>query len=200
MTKHILTHFKKADPLFYVYCEQIDISLLQKSNTLFADLCDHIISQQLSVKAGATILSRFITLFPKKELSPEFLLTLPDQKIRDVGISFAKISYLKNLAQTIVNKELDLEILPTLPNDTIIQELTKVKGIGVWTAEMFLMSSLGREDVFSYGDLGLKRAIQKIYKLEKEPTKEEAEAISRKWSPYRTYACKILWKVLPTLS
>lgn len=196
MDKSIINHFLKNDPTLHVLIEKCGEIKLSKKQELFLELCDHIISQQLSIKASAAILNRFIELFPNKKLDPKTLLKLKDQQIRDIGISWSKIKYLKDLAQKIVDKEIDLESLDKLEDEEIIQELIKVKGIGRWTAEMFLMSSLGRTDVFSYGDLGIRKAIQRIYKLDHEPTQEEAEQISKNWKPYRSYGCKILWRSL----
>lgn len=116
--------------------------------------------------------------------------------MRSVGLSGQKARYIQDLAQKVTNKELVLEKLNMLENEEIINELVKVKGVGRWTAEMFLMFALRREDIFSYGDLGLRKAIQKLYGLKKEPTQKQAEKIAKNWIPYRTYACRILWKSL----
>ena len=123
-------------------------------------------------------------------------MKIPDQKIRDAGLSWAKVKYLKDLADKVKNKVIHLEKLDTLSNEEVITELTKVKGIGPWTAEMFLMFTLGREDVFSHGDLGLKNAIKKLYGFKKDPTRKQVEKIIARWTPYKTYACRILWKSL----
>lgn len=106
-----------------------------------------------------------------------------------------KINYIKDLSQKIVDKKINLTKLQSRENEQVIEELTEVKGIGVWTAEMFLMFSLGRSDIFSHGDLGLRNAIKKIYELD-NPSREEIMGITLKWSPYRTYACRILWRSL----
>lgn len=196
MHQKVVTHFLKNDPTLHALIEKCGEIKLPKSEELFLELCDHIISQQLSIKASMAILNRFIELFPNKKLDPKTLLELTDQQVRDVGISWSKIKYLKDLAQKIVDKEINLEELDKLEDEEIIQELIKVKGIGRWTAEMFLMSSLGREDIFSYGDLGIRKAIQRVYKLDHEPTQQEAEEISKNWQPYRSFACKILWRSL----
>jgi DNA-3-methyladenine glycosylase II len=137
-----------------------------------------------------------MALFRNKKITPEKLLTLPDSKIRTVGTSWSKISYLKNLATHIQQKTIHLTKLPDMNNEDVIQELTKVKGIGPWTAEMFLMFSLGREDVFSYGDLGLRKAIKQLYKFKRDPTHKQLEQIVNRWAPYRTWAARILWRSL----
>ena len=107
-----------------------------------------------------------------------------------------KVKYIKDLAQKTLDKTLDLSKLTNMTDGDVLTELTKVKGIGPWTAEMFLMFTLGREDVFSHGDLGLKNAIKKLYGFKKDPSKKQVEKIVNKWSPYRTFACRILWKSL----
>lgn len=138
-------------------------------------------------------LERFKNLFPGRNITPTFLSKISNEDLRNVGVSWAKVKYLKDLAAKVSNKEIILGGLYELDDGKAIKELTKIKGVGNWTAEMFLMFSLGREDVFSYGDLGLRKAIEKIYDL-KDPTEKTIEKISQKWVPYRTWACRILWK------
>lgn len=195
MYKKAILHFKRVDPVLYSACLKINSPItLSASATQFFDLCKSIIYQQLSVKAGKTILERFMDLFPKKQISPENLLNIKDEKVRTAGISSQKIKYLKDLAQKIINSEIVFKKLRDENEEIIIEKLTKVKGIGQWTAEMFLMFSLGRPDVFSGGDLGLRNAIQKIYNLKNRPSIKEAEKIAEKWTPYRTFASIILWR------
>ena len=189
--KHVVTHLRK-DPVLAKALDRVTLTKLVPHTDYFSDLCETIINQQLSEKAGATIWKRFIALFPK--FSPDKVLAMADKKIRASGISWSKISYIKNIAR--YSQSVDLRLLRNMENELVISELTKIKGIGQWTAEMFLMFSLGREDIFSYGDLGLKRAIQKLYAFKKEPTQKQMEKIVVKWSPYRTYACRILWMSL----
>ncbi len=162
----------------------------------FAKLCGEIINQQLSDKASATIYKRFENLFPEKIITPEYVLKLSHEKIRGTGTSNAKVAFIKSLAEKVVKKELKFELLDSMTDREVVKELTKIKGIGPWTAEMFIMFSLGRQDVFSHGDLGLRKAIKKLYGFKAEPTRKEIEKITNKWSPYRTYACAILWQSL----
>jgi DNA-3-methyladenine glycosylase II len=157
---------------------------------------ESIISQQLSIKASDTIFSRFKKLFSKEIITPEKLIKIEDQKIRNAGISFSKIKYIKGIARAIIDKQLDLKKLDDLTDEEIIGELIKLKGVGKWTAEMFLMFTLGRTDVFSAGDLGLQNAIVKLYKLKNKPDQTILLEISNKWSPHRTIASRILWKSL----
>lgn len=194
MYEDALNHFKKVDPLLYEVARTIDPIVLEKSPDHFIRLVRAIVGQQLSVKAASTIFSRFEKLF-KKSISAEKILKLNDSDIRACGISYPKIKYIKDLSQKVVDKHLLLETLETADAETVIANLTKVKGIGVWSAEMFLMFALARPDVFSVGDLGLKNAIIKLYGL-KKPTNNTLLQLSEKWSPYRTYACRILWESL----
>ncbi len=162
---------------------------------LFSDIVSSIVGQQLSTKAADTIWNRFKLLFGRKKITPKHVLQLTDEEIRGVGVSYSKVKYIKGLAQMITDREVDLELLPTLSDKEVIDTLTKVKGIGPWTAEMILMFSLGREDVFSYGDLGLRSAIAKLYGIDRDDI-ASMQLIVEKWSPYRTYASRYLWKSL----
>ena len=171
MDKKVIEHFKKVDSELHAIIEKIE-TLEQwhrrHHEDYFLELCGNIIGQQLSGKAADTIYGRFEKLFTKKKIIPENVLKIPDQKLRDVGMSWSKVRYVKDLAQKVKDKTLKLEKLENMADNEVIGELIKVKGIGPWTAEMFLMFTLGREDVFSHGDLGLNNAIKKLYK--KTPT------------------------------
>ena len=193
--KKALEHFKKTDKTLFEIAAKIKLTDLQKPADYFIDLVDSIISQQLSGKAAATIFGRFKKLFRNELIAPQQLLSLSDDTIRAAGISYSKIKYIKGIAEKVVKKELDLKKLEKLNDEEVIEELIKIKGIGRWTAEMFLMFTLLREDVFSAGDLGLKNAIVKHYKL-KKITNKKLLKISKKWSPHRTIASRILWKSL----
>ncbi len=192
------SHLKKDKKLLKVIEQFGELDLLTQKQDLFVDILESIVSQQLSVKASNTIWKRFELLFEKKSIEPQDLLKIEDEKIREAGISYSKIKYMKGLSQMIVNKSLDLESLKILSDEDVLKELTKVKGIGPWTAEMILMFSLGREDVFSMGDIGLRNAISKIYNVDRDDL-ETVEKISKKWKPYRTYAARYLWKSLDNL-
>lgn len=162
----------------------------------FLDLVESIISQQLSIKAADTIWGRFQKLFSTDHITPEQVVKIDKEKMRACGISYQKISYIKDLAQKTIESGIVFEQFDIMTDEEIITELVKIKGIGRWTAEMFLMHCMGRADVFSYGDLGIRKAIQKLYNLQKEPTQEQAEKIAARWKPYRTVACRYLWKSL----
>lgn len=192
----VFEHFRKSDPILFALIKNFrELRPLSRSQNFFSDLCEAIINQQLSDKAAATIFKKFQELFPKGNITAENLLKIPAEKIREVGTSWKKVEFIKNLAKKIVKAEINLEGLKELEDELVINELTKLHGIGRWTAEMFLMFSLARPDVFSAGDLGLRRAIQKIYRLKREPTPKQIEKLSSKWSPYRTYAALTLWRI-----
>lgn len=163
----------------------------------FSSLCSDIISQQLSDKAATTIYNRFVKVLPNKKVTPDTVLNLSDGRLRKAGMSWAKASYLRNLAVATKKGELKLNALPKFPDEQVIRELVKVKGIGDWTAEMFLIFSLGREDVYSHGDQGLRTAIIKLYNL-RIPTRARIDRIVNKWKPYRSYGCIALWHSLDT--
>src|SRR5581483_7996847 len=150
-----------------------------------------IVNQQLSGKAGATILGRFTALFDSRRFpKPADVLRMPSAKLRSAGLSKMKVSFLKDLSRRITDGSLDFRKIKTMADEEAIECLTAVKGIGRWTAEMFLMFSLNRDDVFSYGDLGLRKAMQKIYGLKKHPTPRQADKIASAWKPYRTLASR----------
>jgi len=198
MKKSILLYFQKVDPVLYATIKKVgtlEEITPRKPKEYFPSLCSEIISQQLSNKAAAPIHQRFLGLFPRKKVSTKHLLSIPDEKVRGVGTSWAKVSFLKDLAEKTVTKEVPFSKLPNLDDEEVIKELIKVKGIGRWTAEMFLIFSLGRPDVFSHGDLGLRRAIEKLYKLV-DPSQEKIEEITGKWSPYRSWGSRTLWKFI----
>lgn len=191
-----LRHFKKHDPILYEIALKVEIGDRNKPDDYFVDLVESIINQQLSGKAADTIFGRFKKLFANEKITPAKLVRIPDQTIRDAGISWSKIKYIKGIAEEIINNRLNLKSLENQSDEDVISELVKLKGVGIWTAEMFLMFTLARPDIFSAGDLGLQNAMIKIYKLEQKPKKEKLLKISSKWSPHRTIASRILWKSL----
>ena len=197
--KKILKHFKKNDPVLYSYFLKIGKLEPIKKDTpgnYFSRLCREIIGQQLSDKSSEAILLRFTKLFSNRRARPSDVISLPHKTLRATGMSHAKARYVRNLAEAIVGGDLSVIRLATLKDEEVVKELVKVKGIGPWTSEMFLMFVLGREDVFSHGDLGLRKGIKKIYGFKKDPTKKQIENIISRWSPYKTYASRVLWQSL----
>ena len=198
MDKEILQHFKKVDPvLYHAYMQLADQELMtiHVPTDHFSALCREIIGQQLSTKVARVIFERFKNLFPKENITSTCLMGIKQETLRAIGMSNSKALFLLDLAQKVENKEISFAKLQKLDDEGVIRELVQVKGIGPWIAEMFLIFSLGREDVFSFGDLGLKNAIKKIYGLT-NATNADIAKIVIKWSPYKSYACRILWKSL----
>jgi len=188
-------HLKK-DPRLKPLLSKYTIEARGVSEDLFRDLLESIIGQQLSVKAAGTIINRFISLFPNSEnIKPQEIMTIDEVLLRSVGISRQKISYLRSLSEFIVADRIILDTLKDMPDEQVMSHLTTVKGIGRWTAEMMLIFSLGREDVFSVGDLGLRTAVSRIYGVDRED-KVKIEKISQTWSPYRSLASLYLWQSL----
>jgi DNA-3-methyladenine glycosylase II len=155
-----------------------------------------ICGQQLSVKAAATIWGRIEELFGGKTPDPKAVIAADPQALRDAGLSWSKVSYFRDLAEHVLDGELDLTTLPERTDDEVIEELTAVKGIGRWTAEMFLIFHLGRPDVLSTGDLGIRKGAMLAYGLEEMPTEDELEQMGEKWRPHRTIACLYFWHSL----
>ena len=159
----------------------------------FEALCESIISQQLSVKASDTIFHRFQEA---THLNPLQVLIIDEIQQKTIGLSGQKTRYLRDLAEHFVDDPTVFDHLEQLSDDDVVIELTKVKGVGVWTAQMFLMFTLARPDVFAPDDLGLLNALTKLHALPVRPTKQEALEIASRWAPYRSTACFHLWRLL----
>ncbi|GBF34061.1 DNA-3-methyladenine glycosylase II [Desulfocucumis palustris] len=160
----------------------------------FGSLVRSILGQQLSVKAAATIWNRTVALCGK--ISPETVLSLDAERLREAGLSKSKISYIKDLAQKVLDGEILFQEITGLPDQQVIENLTRVKGIGRWTAEMFLIFSLGRPDVFSPDDFGLRRGIKWLYGLDDLPGKVEVREMAENWKPFRTAASLYIWEAI----
>jgi DNA-3-methyladenine glycosylase II len=213
-----LNHLKKTDPTLRAIIERIGPFRMQYGPPEFHHLAEAIVYQQLHGKAAETIFNRFTSL-AGDPLTPEGILKLTDAQMRGVGLSKQKSSYLRDLAEKTASEALDFSRLADLPDSEVIEHLTQVKGIGVWTAQMFLMFSLRRENVLPTGDFGVRMAIYKHYldvartkknsgkstngaaakkrraKI-KLPTPAQMEKIAKCWEPYRSVACWYLWKSL----
>jgi DNA-3-methyladenine glycosylase II len=161
----------------------------------FRALVSAIISQQLSTRAAATIKTRLETL-AGTSLSPSGLAALSDDALRGVGLSRQKIAYLRDLCQRVSSGDLALDQLDQMSDEAVVATLTSVKGIGRWTAEMFLMFRLHRPDVLPVGDLGIVKAVQRAYGMRKVPTPERLTKLGEQWRPYRSVACWYLWASL----
>jgi DNA-3-methyladenine glycosylase II len=192
-----LAYLTKADSVLATLFATATPTILRPSKKYFQSLAEAIMSQQLSGKAAGTIIKRFKALFPGKSFpSPADVLVKNDNELRTAGLSGAKVSYIKNLAAAFEDKSLDFKQVHKRTDEEIIEMLVKIKGIGRWTAEMFLIFSLGRPDVFSFGDLGLRNAVKKLYKLRKDPSPARLQQLSKRWQPHRTTASLYLWASL----
>jgi DNA-3-methyladenine glycosylase II len=188
-----LKALSEKDPILGKFIEIIGELELGKRENHFRSLVSSIIGQQLSAKAAATIFGRFVDL-TKGDITPVKVLSLSDEELRGIGISFAKIKYIKDLSQKVLDKEVDLEILDELTNEDVIAALTSVKGIGKWTAEMFLIFSLGRENVLSLLDVGLQRGAKWLYDAKDEEKILEMKGAN--WDPYHSIASLYLWEAV----
>lgn len=191
--------FLKQDQLLGAFVRGYGPLRFRREHSLsaFQSLCESIVYQQLSGKAAATILGRFVTLWPKKKFpTPEDVLKIKNEKLRAVGLSQQKASYLKDLAAKFLDGTIDQKKFPQMSDREIIEHVTAVKGIGEWTAQMFLMFTLGRPDVLPTGDLGIQKAFQKVFKLRAKPNPKKMERLAECWSGHRTVACFYLWRLL----
>jgi DNA-3-methyladenine glycosylase II len=168
----------------------------ERAGDAYGALLRSIVGQQLSTKAAATIYGRLLVLFGGHAPTPRQLLEVDPDSIRAAGLSRPKISYLRDLAVHVEEGRLELEHLPELSDEEVSAQLTDIKGLGQWTADMFLMFHLRRADILPVGDQGIRRAVQVEYRLRKLPDAKRLEKIARPWRPYRTLACLYLWSSL----
>jgi DNA-3-methyladenine glycosylase II len=158
-----------------------------------------IVGQQLSAKAARTIYERVLALFDGKTPSPEQLLAVPEDDLRGAGLSGRKVSYIRDLASHVISGELELDRLEELDDEEVIEEIVAVRGLGRWSAEMFLIFHLERPDVLAGGDLGIRKAVQLIHDLEEMPSPEQVLEIGERWRPHRSLASIYLWESLANL-
>lgn len=191
-----LQHLKKDKSLKKVI-ERVGVIRHKKNSDLYIGLMRSIVSQQLSIKAAATIWSRFLDLFSDGYPHPHLLLKMKDDILRSAGLSYQKAGYLKNIARFSIENTLDYKKLRSRTDEELIEYLVQIKGVGRWTVEMLLMFSLNREDVLPLDDLGIQNAIRDLYKIEAGNKKELYRCmteIAESWRPYRTLACKYMWR------
>ncbi len=190
-----VNHLKRSDPVLRAIIESVGPCRMEFGIPGFSSLAEAIVYQQLNGKAAVTIFNRFAEL-AGNPLTPEGILKLSDEQLRSVGLSKQKSAYLKDLAAKTTAGLLDFSRLPDLSDDDVIQHLTQVKGIGVWTAHMFLMFSLRRPNILPTGDYGVQVAVKRHYKKRKLPKPKDMEKIARAWEPYRSIACWYMWRSL----
>ncbi len=192
-----MQHFKKVDPDLYKQIRHLKVDAIvpKKSLTPDAYLVRSIISQQISTKAAASILKKFLDLFPKQELCHAHLASLTDEQLRGAGLSRGKTVYIRDLSTRFLNGELpDHNKIKKMSDEEIIESFVKVKGIGVWTVQMLLIFFLRRKDVWPVGDLGVQKGFQIVFNKRKLPNKKEMEKRGKKWAPYRSVAALYLWR------
>ena len=191
-------HLMKCDPRLRDVIKRVGPCRLHAAapRDPFETLCVSIASQQLSVKAAATIFGRFADLFPGRKPTPEGVMTMSDEQIRATGFSRAKVTFIKDLAAHVLDGRLDLKRLKRQPDEEVMRQLVAVKGIGRWTAEIFLMFRLGRLDVLPADDLGLMNAAHRAYALRKRPDARKLRQMGESWRPYRSVAAWYLWQSL----
>lgn len=191
-------HLRLHDPILAPVINQTGPCTIMPHDNYYQELVESIIGQQLNVKAAATINRRFVELFDGRFPLPEQILHVAAQDLRSAGLSRAKVSYIQNLAQHIVAGELEITALPSLTNEKVIAELTAVKGIGEWTAHMFLIFSLGRLNVLPVGDLGVRTGIMRLYTLPSLPDADTMRQIAAQgsWHPYESVASWYIWQAL----
>ncbi|MGA7630970.1 MAG: DNA-3-methyladenine glycosylase [Terriglobales bacterium] len=188
-------HLKKSDPVLAAIIERVGPCRMQFGDPTFHALAESILYQQLNGKAAATIFDRFTSL-AGDPLTPQGILKLTDAQMRGVGLSRQKTAYLRDLAEKTAGGLLEFERMSEMPEEEVIAHLTQVKGVGVWTAHMFLMFTLRRPDILPVGDYGVQAAIKKHYKKRKWPKPDVMTEIAKAWAPYRSVACWYLWRSL----
>jgi DNA-3-methyladenine glycosylase II len=190
-------HLRAADPILAGIVDLVGAYTLGRRSSHFNALLSSIVSQQISTQAAATIMGRVEALFPSAEgVTPDAILAVGPDPLRAAGLSGMKARYVLDLAERVADGRLDLDLLATLDDEAVIAELIQVKGIGRWTAEMFLIFSLGRLDVLPVDDFGLRAAVKRSYGLDDLPKAPAIRALAVPWAPYRTVATWYLWRSL----
>lgn len=190
-----IQHLRLSDPLLAGVIEKVGPCRMEFGPPEFHSLAEAIVYQQLNGKAAVTIFKRFAAL-AGEPLTPRGILKLSDQQMRAAGLSKQKTSYLRDMAERASRGDLDFSRLHEFTDDEVIAHLTQVKGVGVWTAHMFLMFTLKRPNVLPTGDFGIRMSMKKLYRKRQMPTPEQMAKIAKAWEPYRSVACWYLWRSL----
>jgi len=190
------TKYLKKDPKIAKIILQVGEYSVKITKNRYRSLVEAIVAQQLSGPVADSILKKFRKLYKSDFPKPTVVLQTSDKKLRTVGLSKMKIVYIKELSKKIESRNLNMRNFSSMEDEQIIEHLTNVKGIGRWTAEMFLIFSMGRLDVLPVGDLGLKKGIQLMFSLNELPTEEQIRRLAESWRPYRTIATWYIWKSL----
>ncbi|HML15559.1 MAG TPA: DNA-3-methyladenine glycosylase [Bryobacteraceae bacterium] len=191
-----LNHLKKSDPVLGAIIEKVGPYRIEYREPVFQTLVRSIVYQQLHGKAASTIFGRLKAAAKADPLTPESILKLRPARMRALGLSPQKMSYIRELARMTRDGEVDFERCASLEDVAVVEHLTKVKGVGVWTVHMFLIFALRRMNVLPTGDLGIRAAMKKAYGLADLPKPEEMEKIAAAWRPYCSVACWYLWRSL----
>lgn len=198
MQQIIVQHLSRDSVLRQVLESTILPAIEAERKDVYPNLIRAIVSQQLSVKAAGAIHRRFLNLFPDDYPEPDQVLELSIEQLRSAGLSRRKAGYIKNIARYFLDKQLLNRNWTGYDDESILQELTQIKGVGRWTAEMILIFTLRRSDVFPVDDLGIRRMMIELYKVDKQLPKRrlyrELTQIAETWRPYRSYACRYLWQ------
>ena len=190
-----INHLKKSDPILRAIIERVGACRMEFGEPVFHSLAEAIVYQQLNGKAAVTIFKRFTDL-AGDPVTAEGIAKLTAEQMRSAGLSKQKSSYLRDMAERSIRGELDFTRLPEMTDEEVIEHLTQVKGVGVWTAHMFLMFTLKRQNILPTGDFGIRMAIKKHYNKRKLPRPAHMEKIAKAWEPYRSIACWYLWRSL----
>ena len=193
--KQAIHHLRSNDPVLSAIIEQVGDYGIRFSPPVFETLVKSIVSQQLSGRVASVIFGR-LSAAVKGVVTPQSILKLRPSRMRSLGLSTQKTAYIRDLARHTRAGTVVFEDLPSLPDEEVILRLTRVKGVGVWTAHMFLIFALQRTDVLPTGDLGIRNAIRKAYTLESLPTPDEMERMANRWRPYCSVASWYLWRSL----
>ena len=198
MSRRALLHLKKIDPILAEVIAEVGPCRFtpRTDGTHFDAVARAIVFQQLSGRAASTILGRVHGVFGGRAPTPTELLAVADEPLRAAGLSRQKIGYVRDLAARVSSGEVAMERLHELGDEEVIEALVRVKGVGVWTAQMFLIFRLGRMDVLPVADLGIKKGIQRAFRLPELPSQSEVARIGERWSPYATIASWYLWRSL----
>jgi DNA-3-methyladenine glycosylase II len=191
-----INHLKQADPVMAALIEKTGPFRMQYREPVFQSLVRSIVYQQLSGKAALTIFNRLTEAAKATPITPEAILKLRPQRMRTLGLSKQKIVYIRELARFTRDGDIQFDRLPEMEDAAIIERLTRVKGVGVWTVQMFLMFALKRPNILPVGDLGVRAAMKKAYGLSELPKPDEMERIAAAWHPYRSIASWYLWRSL----
>jgi DNA-3-methyladenine glycosylase II len=194
--KRAVTHLKKSDPVLAAIIDRVGAFKLEYREPTFQTLVRSIVYQQLSGKAALTIFNRLMAAAKADPLTPESILKLRPARMRKLGLSAQKLGYIRELARLTKKGEVDFERCLTLEDAEVVEHLTRVKGVGVWTVHMFLIFALRRTNVLPTGDLGVRAAMKRAYGLEELPKPAEMERLAAAWHPYCSIATWYLWRSL----